>query len=190
MKNATVALPIDVIGNTDTSTRIALLDATAQTKVEQWLNDENVKFTTKRLAKTAPASMRRSDIEPGFFDQFQRIGSINAMLKDIVAANPKSVELLSLGQTAQGRDLNLVRIASLLSEKPKVFFVQAGLHAREWAAPSSLLYFIKTLTDNLQQLQPLLDDVEVHLVPVANPDGYEFSHTDVRCEVDGGQFSF
>lgn len=72
----------------------------------------------------------------------------------------------------------MLRIARDLEPKPLVIYMQAGLHAREWASITTLLYFAATVL----QMGPegVLNKVELQLVPVANPDGYEYSRTTVR----------
>lgn len=69
----------------------------------------------------------------------------------------------------------MLRIAPDRRPQPKVIFMQAGLHAREWAAPSTLCYLIQALMENFERLRSTFSDIEVQLVALANPDGYEYS---------------
>ena len=56
--------------------------------------------------------------------------------------------------------------------KPNIW-IEAGIHAREWIAPAMAIYIIDQLLHNAQD--GFLDELNFHILPVANPDGYEFS---------------
>ncbi|CAL8085782.1 unnamed protein product [Calicophoron daubneyi] len=82
----------------------------------------------------------------------------------------------TIGYTAESRPIKGVLI-SMDSSKPMVW-IDAGIHAREWIAPASAIYLIdRLLTRNGQML---LKDHQFYIVPVVNPDGYEYTHTTDR----------
>ncbi|KAI9217670.1 hypothetical protein BC828DRAFT_351264 [Blastocladiella britannica] len=84
----------------------------------------------------------------------------------------------SIGQSVEGRDIAAVRIgAPSASPKPQVY-VQATLHAREWGAASTAHYIAHALLTNYtldNDTRRFLDTYDVHIVPVANPDGYTWT---------------
>lgn len=53
------------------------------------------------------------------------------------------------------------------------------LECREWIAPATALYFLQNILENYQNFSEILRDVEVNIVPVANPDGYKHTFTTV-----------
>lgn len=57
-----------------------------------------------------------------------------------------------------------------------IMLVDALMHAREWITLPPLLYFL----ENLVQDASLLAGLDVVVVPILNPDGYEYSRTKVR----------
>src|SRR5690606_2987818 len=79
----------------------------------------------------------------------------------------------------QGREIFEVKITGPGGgSKPKVV-LNGCQHAREWLSPMSVCWAAEQLAlgDGVDgQITALLDSVEVHLIPVVNPDGYEFSH--------------
>ena len=66
------------------------------------------------------------------------------------------------------------------SGKP-ILWLDAGIHAREWVAPPTALYtalyMLESYTNGDQQAVQILDTLELIVLPSANPDGYEYSHT-------------
>jgi carboxypeptidase A4 len=54
-----------------------------------------------------------------------------------------------------------------------------GIHAREWITPASVTYVIKQLVENRKN-NTWADKVDFYVVPVLNPDGYEYTHTNDR----------
>lgn len=70
----------------------------------------------------------------------------------------------------------------------KKIFVDAGIHAREWAAPMTALYLMKKIVNHEHMFY---NKVSIYVIPMVNPDGYEYSHTvdrlwrKTRSRIDG-----
>ncbi|GAA95022.1 uncharacterized protein L969DRAFT_65070 [Mixia osmundae IAM 14324] len=66
------------------------------------------------------------------------------------------------------------------------FLVTGGAHAREWIAPSTVLYMASEIlreaasTEVSAKLQRILNVFEITFVPTVNPDGYSYTFTDDR----------
>ncbi|KAH3714705.1 carboxypeptidase B-like [Dreissena polymorpha] len=93
--------------------------------------------------------------------------------------------LETIGTSGQGRSLKLIKIFSTVNTgtpKRKIF-IDGGIHAREWISPASVKYLIEQFAynpGNIADIYTLLARYEIYLIPVMNPDGYEFSHTNTR----------
>lgn len=62
------------------------------------------------------------------------------------------------------------------------FWIDAGIHAREWIAPAVVLSVIDELTRGYSRdpvVQNIMDSIDWYILPVMNPDGYEYTHTKV-----------
>lgn len=85
----------------------------------------------------------------------------------------------TLGFSYEGRAIRALKIGRFDGTKPIVFF-EAGVHAREWIAPMTALYLMEQLVIN-HHVHTELQSIDVIIVPVLNPDGYEYSHEFVRA---------
>jgi len=65
------------------------------------------------------------------------------------------------------------------SDKPAIF-IEAGIHAREWISPATATYIMRQLVEKSRKNLDLLDFYDFYILPVANPDGYEYSFTSNR----------
>ena len=109
---------------------------------------------------------------------------IKAQLKKIHATYPHITQLKTIGHSIQKRPLLAMRLTNekIKSKKPQMLFL-ATHHAREWVATEMAMRLIKYLTSNFGSsgsVTNLLNTIEVWIVPVANPDGYQYTFTNER----------
>lgn len=95
-----------------------------------------------------------------------------------VKANKSSVNVTvkTIGRSFEGRDIKTVTISSGKGKANNSIFIDAGIHAREWIAVSTALYVIDQLASGNYSLQ----DFDWVILPVVNPDGYEYTHQSDR----------
>jgi hypothetical protein len=109
---------------------------------------------------------------------------IKAQLKKIHATYPHITQLKTIGHSIQKRPLLAMRLTNekIKGKKPQVLFL-ATHHAREWVATEMAMRLIKYLTSNFGsngRVTDLLNTNEVWIVPVGNPDGYQYTFTNER----------
>jgi len=86
---------------------------------------------------------------------------------------------MEIGKSTEGRSLKVIKIGKAATDgrvKPAVW-IDAGIHAREWVSPATALYFINQLVENSGDAQNrfVLEQLDLYILPSANPDGYEYS---------------
>jgi len=93
----------------------------------------------------------------------------------------ENMKIENMGKTGEGRDVKIVKINSNKTDLP-IIFIDAGIHAREWISPASTLFLIEKLTKRLSKGQGKADIAlyQWHIIPLANPDGYEYTRTKDR----------
>ncbi|XP_055611892.1 carboxypeptidase B-like [Uranotaenia lowii] len=137
----------------------------------QKVNKQIIEVTTKQ-----------TNITELITKKFLRHGEINQYLSELAAKYPSRVRVEEIGKSTEGRSMKTITIAAKDNPEQKpVVFVDAGIHAREWIAPSTALYIIQQLVEYPDRNDAaLLEKFNWIILPVVNPDGYEYSHTDDR----------
>jgi hypothetical protein len=100
------------------------------------------------------------------------------------AAGRSDVTLDSIGASLEGRPLLIAKIGAPddSPSRPNVLFM-ATYHAREWVATDFALRLLSYLADSLPVLPggaALLAGRDVWVLPVVNPDGYQYTFTTTR----------
>lgn len=90
---------------------------------------------------------------------------------------PDIVSVEEFGRSTEGRPLVLLRIGTGNANNPTII-MDGTIHAREWISPAVTSYVIQELVENPANRQ-LIEDINWIIVPVLNPDGYEYTFTDV-----------
>ena len=121
----------------------------------------------------------------GVFRMYSGPGGIQEELKAQAAAHPDIAEYRVIGETVMGQEIGAVRVTKNVEKakdgkKPTTVYIGAQ-HAREWITPEMVrrlldLYLTSYGTDD--QITDLVDDTELWFIPVANPDGYDYSFED------------
>lgn len=99
-----------------------------------------------------------------FHTAYQPVEAIDARLAEIADRRPCIATLRTLPGGA-----HILKLARSGTLKPQIW-VQGGMHSCEWIGPAAVMYLADALPDSA-----LLDDVDVHLLPVFNVDGYRRS---------------
>lgn len=121
----------------------------------------------------------RAQLGAGWFDVYRTWPEVNAYIDELVDLRPDLVEKLTVGTSTEGRTIFAMRITGPDSDdKPGVLF-NGCQHAREWISVMVPMYIADQLVrnyDSSPEIQSLMDRVEFFIVPIVNPDGYEFTY--------------
>merc|ERR1711997_774180 len=105
--------------------------------------------------------------------------AINTFIDGLGAANSDWVNTISIGSTHEGRDMRVIQITKAGPSAPTAW-IEAGIHAREWIASATATFMINELVNNYEQNKDIVDNLNFHIIPMANPDGYEYSRNSDR----------
>jgi hypothetical protein len=116
-------------------------------------------------------------------DTFYTYPQLSAWLSEMAAAYPNLAQLISIGKTAENRDIWLIKLTANSGGPKKTALLDFGIHAREWISPATGAYMINEFLTKYAtsgSAKTILDTWELYIVPVLNPDGYAYSHTTNR----------
>jgi murein tripeptide amidase MpaA len=112
----------------------------------------------------------------GWYEAFRDLDEINARIDALAAAHPQLVTLSVIGESIEGRPIRMMRVTGPggTEDRPAMFF-NGTQHSRESLSPMTTMYFVEQLLEQYgtdPRTQALVDGIDFHIVPMANPDGY------------------
>jgi murein tripeptide amidase MpaA len=107
------------------------------------------------------------------------IFKINLYLTEVEALYPELATIEPIGLTYEGRQQKVLKLSNGPVSGRVNIFIDAAIHAAEWQGPAVALNIIYQLTANYSANVEYLNKANWYILPVANPDGYEYSWTEV-----------
>lgn len=122
--------------------------------------------------------------KPNIRSSYLRHKDVNNYLRYLSKRYKDFVKIVNVAKTYEGRYvkgiyINLVDECDEKEINRNMIFIEGGTHAREWITISVALYVIYQLTEKHFRNMDLLSKASFFIVPLVNPDGYEYSHTQV-----------
>ncbi|KAM6972943.1 carboxypeptidase A1-like [Aplochiton taeniatus] len=116
------------------------------------------------------------------YTNYHTLSEIYSFQDMLVAENPKLVSKLVIGQSYEGRPLNVLKFSTGGDNRPAIW-IDTGIHAREWITPASGAWFAKKIVTDYGRdpgLTAILNRMDILMELVVNPDGYYYTHTSNR----------
>jgi len=132
---------------------------------------------TRALTSAVPATPAADTFH--VYQSFDKSGSgIRATLAAWAATDP-AIQVDSIGASIEGRPILAVKVGLAGDDpaRPNVLFM-ATHHAREWVSTAIAMKLIRWLADSAPAA--LLGARDVWVIPVENPDGYQYTFTTDR----------
>jgi len=112
-------------------------------------------------------------------DEYHDYTELTAYLQGVAADHPGITRLISIGKTVQNRDLWFLKISDNpdAEENEPEFKYISTMHGDEPVGTENCLKFIDWITDNYDSASPdprlerLVEEVEIWIMPMMNPDG-------------------
>ncbi|MEO7453278.1 MAG: M14 family zinc carboxypeptidase, partial [Fimbriimonadales bacterium] len=116
--------------------------------------------------------------------EYLRYSEIIAQYEAWRAQYPTIITREQIGTSLQNRPIWVYRLRNPYTViQPAGVLIQGGIHAREWLSPPTAMYITDMMVQeglNSSAGWELLTRYELSVVPVVNPDGYEYTHTNYR----------
>ncbi|WP_211254447.1 M14 family metallopeptidase [Knoellia sinensis] len=169
--------------------------AKAEVRVEAILSDaqarglarKGVEMKPKKVKGQTASERATAAAAEGYevFNTYLGTTGIKAEYEQAARANPTIAKAMSIGKTTNGTDIIALKVSKNAARqkdglKPAVLYMGAQ-HAREWITPEMNRRLMHHVLDNYgsdSRITRLVDSTELWFVPVANPDGYDFTFTE------------
>ncbi|CAM4510930.1 unnamed protein product [Lepidochelys kempii] len=121
-------------------------------------------------------------VETFNYASYHTLDEIYNFMDLLVAANPNLVSKIQIGNSYEGRPLYVLKFSTGGTKRPAIW-IDTGIHSREWVTQASGVWFAKKIVDSYGKdpsLTSILDNLDIFLEIVTNPDGFAFTHTKNR----------
>ncbi|XP_013148138.1 PREDICTED: carboxypeptidase B-like [Papilio polytes] len=116
---------------------------------------------------------------PMDWKSYHRLGVIYEFMESLAAEWPTLCSVCTIGRSVEGRAIKMLKISNGRCNNAGVW-MDAAIHPREWISTAVLTYVADQLVRTYDQQPDYITNKDWFIVPVVNPDGYEYTHTHDR----------
>ena len=106
-----------------------------------------------------------------YFTSYHAYADHLQFLKDLVAAFPTRAELVSVGNSLEGRVITGIHIWGTTKGANPAAIIHGGVHAREWISPMVVEYLAYSFLNNYASdsaLKAQVDKLDLYILPIVN----------------------
>jgi hypothetical protein len=149
------------------------------------LRRDGVELALKQVGGRSVAQRATLQAADGFevFRRYSGAGGLKEEFEQAADAHDKITKLVTVGETTNGEEIIALKLSKNADKdrdgkKPAVLYLGAQ-HAREWITPEMIRRLMHHYLDGYaagdKTIRELVHENELWFVPVANPDGYDWS---------------
>ncbi len=149
--------------------------------VQRMLDAENARLADEARKEGVPPL--RGELPGTYFDDYRTSQQISDYMNALMALRPDLVTRQAIGTSLEGREIYAIRVTAPGGGPKPIILMNAVQHAREWITGSTGSYIMDQLVRNPDadpRIDALVNDFEIILVPVLNPDGYAYTWSNDR----------
>ncbi|CAK1555697.1 unnamed protein product [Leptosia nina] len=122
---------------------------------------------------------KRRKIKLMNWKRYHKLSVIYSFLDDLERDYPAICTISVIGKSVEGRDIKMLKISNSDASNAAVW-LDASIHSREWISTAVVTYVADYIAKNFHKHSKSITNKDWYIVPVLNPDGYEFTHTNDR----------
>ena len=158
-----------------------VVDGLNRRKIQFFIMIDDVQKLIELESKPA-TNMKQNTQHPMTWTEYHSQVDIEKYMDYLEKTYPDLVSIEDIGKSYEGRPMRVLKICKggTCGDKPAMW-IDGGIHAREWISPAVATYLMKELVENSAQYpSDMIDKLDWYILPVHNPDGYEYSRTKHR----------
>ncbi|XP_031764689.2 uncharacterized protein LOC113518740 [Galleria mellonella] len=172
----------DRIDKDDEEDEFSTMTETTDISIQTRLNRKCIPSSMLRkcIKQIVPThNPKKRNIKLMDWKRYHRLNVIYAFIDELERDYPAICTVSVIGKSVEGRDIKMLKISNSDARNSAVW-IDGSIHAREWISASVVTYIADTLVRNFKKLSNSITNKDWHIVPVLNPDGYEYTHTQDR----------
>nr|XP_033471454.1 carboxypeptidase B2-like [Epinephelus lanceolatus] len=117
------------------------------------------------------------------YERYHSLEDIYYWINRTQQENPDKVKTIIIGSSYEKRPLYVLKLSLNSRPDKKAMWIDCGIHAREWISPAFCLWFVQYSLSFYKinsDITDILDNMDVYVLPVMNPDGYKVTWTTNR----------
>uniref|UniRef100_A0A8C9UQU7 Carboxypeptidase A4 n=1 Tax=Spermophilus dauricus TaxID=99837 RepID=A0A8C9UQU7_SPEDA len=113
------------------------------------------------------------------YGAYHTLEAIYQEMDNIATDFPDLVSRVKIGQSFENRPMYVLKFSTGGEQRPAIW-LNAGIHSREWISQATAIWTARKIVSDYGEepaVASILEKVDIFLLPVANPDGYVYTHT-------------
>ncbi|XP_030072246.1 carboxypeptidase A2 [Microcaecilia unicolor] len=142
--------------------------------IQAMLDEERVEIELNRKLERNSKSFNLS--------MYHTLDEIYTQMDILASEYSGLVSKQQIGTSYEGRPMYVLKFSTGGINRPAIW-LDSGIHAREWVTQATGLWIAHKLAADYgmdSAITSLLNNLDIYLLIVTNPDGYVFTHTDNR----------
>jgi len=126
-------------------------------------------------------SVWNGDLKDFAYNKYHTFQEIQGWIDAITGQYRDLTEKFVIGKSYESRDIVGFRISPKPTVNRSAIWLEGGIHAREWISPATVIYMAAQFVEGygkVPNITAILDKYDIYILPVFNPDGYEYTKTD------------
>lgn len=133
----------------------------------------------QNLIDLQKVSAHTENVEEEFWTKYQNYEALQNFLYEISSDYPNVTRVVEIGRSHENRSILAIEI--FYRSNNRAVFIESNIHAREWITSATVTWIInQLLTSRDPAVRQLAESVNWFIIPVINPDGFDFTHTTNR----------
>ncbi len=111
-----------------------------------------------------------------WFAEYKDVSAVDAHVDELAWFHPRLSQVHELGLSVEGRPIRALKIGT--NDTRGAIVINGGQHAREWISimvTTCIADRLLTRYEDDPRVRKVVDDNTFYIVPMANPDGYQYS---------------
>ncbi|XP_026220447.1 carboxypeptidase A4 [Anabas testudineus] len=142
--------------------------------LQELLDEERVEMEENQKKERSTRSLN--------FGAYHNLDTIYSWMDTLVAQHPNLVTKEEIGRSYENRPMYVLKFSTGGYNRPAIW-IDTGIHSREWVSQATGVWTANKIATDYgtdASVTSLLNNMDIYMLILANPDGYVYTHTNDR----------